>query len=519
MADKSTHVMMVHRTLMVVGAALGLSCGGDAQSDVSPENMPGRSNVSHTSRSTTAATGVPDDPAGRHVPGTGAERPVTRDGLDLPRSDQPAPVQPMNRADDATPNPGPNNGSMVVPNVDLNMAYQAFIGEFDNHAQADLDPQFSAQRLVGCALQIEDLGQRLVYLRRERAMDDAHVQWVYAIRDNGDGRIAAVRYHLADERNERPSCAADRPTRLAPTALFRVDGCTLYFQPTENGFKGSTEGRECVLDWIDGAYVNTEVHLLRDEIRWMNVAYTASHAPTMNLTDEPYIFERSASSEGDDEPPMINPGAQPLTRDPADDDQVGMADESEAEPSEEMVDETADVVLRGGETCVDAIALEDASEPLDPMVSSYTHRIVSTFGATDDYNPQQDSGLAPGCSIVYSASGHEVVFQMTLQPGQSLDMRLTMSRRQSPGGLYMLNGCDPVTVPDFDGNGLCGDDIYQAVGHCGAGCGPLAWNFTWPALASDGLPNDVQNFFLVVDEVGAAQAGHFTLDWRLIDPP
>ena len=146
---------------------------------------------------------------------------------------------------------------------------------------------------------------------------------------------------------------------------------------------------------------------------------------------------------------------------------------------------------------------------------NFTHRLQTGFGANDDYNPLDSSGKQPGCSLVYDAFGKDVVFKVTLQPGETLYTRLAVPFEVA-GGIYLLDDCSASPAwPDLDQSGMCGSNEYASHGWCGfVTCDPLDWNFEWPMFLN-GMPTQAKDFYLVIDEVGADTGSEFTLEWRI----
>jgi hypothetical protein len=170
-----------------------------------------------------------------------------------------------------------------------------------------------------------------------------------------------------------------------------------------------------------------------------------------------------------------------------------------------------------GETCASAIALAAASAPAG--TPGYDHVVTGAFGATNDYNPYDGAqpALPPSCSIVYDAPGAEVVYRLVLDPGDSLELRYTVTPSTIPAAVYLLDQCAPVVDwPDYDHSGMCGNNEYAAQGFCGAiGCDPLVWSFTHPETL-DGVPTAPQTFYLVLDHQGAAPPSSYQLEWRVL---
>ena len=170
-----------------------------------------------------------------------------------------------------------------------------------------------------------------------------------------------------------------------------------------------------------------------------------------------------------------------------------------------------------GEHCEDPYDLfaESNQLPVPEGDGAYTHRIDGRFGLSNDYNPIETSGLPPGCSLVYDSLGNDVVYQIAAEPGDVFSFRLTMPTNTF-GSMYILDSCENGSWPDIDESGACGRAEYRAQSFCSsADCDPLEWEFTWPLVIA-GSPTTPTTLFLVIDEVMAASADNFRLDWGLI---
>lgn len=181
-------------------------------------------------------------------------------------------------------------------------------------------------------------------------------------------------------------------------------------------------------------------------------------------------------------------------------------------PIDAGVDAAIDVpAITNNETC--AAAPELASVSVASPIAGFASRVAATLGATNDYNPLTAGGLPPSCSVVYDGRGKEVVYAITLQPGDRLKLRGELAGGKQVG-LYVLDTCPGGSWPDFDGSGACGSNEYAA-GFCGPlGCDPAALTITYPTMLG-GQPTQPAMFWLVVDEVGGDGATSFTLDWQL----
>lgn len=173
---------------------------------------------------------------------------------------------------------------------------------------------------------------------------------------------------------------------------------------------------------------------------------------------------------------------------------------------------TPDAPVAGsGETCAGAVDLMAASSASS---GSYSFEVTDSFAVADDYNPLDSSGKAPGCSLVYDAVGKDKVYEVTLQPGQTLRLRFSAAPNTAKGGVYLLDDCASGSWPDYDGSSLCGSNEY-ATQFCGVvGCDPATLNFTYPTML-DGAATTTKTFYVVADQVGAADATGFTLEWSI----
>mgnify|MGYP004327373081 CR=1 FL=1 len=171
-----------------------------------------------------------------------------------------------------------------------------------------------------------------------------------------------------------------------------------------------------------------------------------------------------------------------------------------------------------GEDCVNAISLSDVAMEITDEDTEYTWTASGALGETDDYNPYMDSGKEPGCSLVYDATGREVVFRFSLKPGERIDVRyLSTPVNESVGALYFLNGCPEATWPDYDGSGMCGNQEYKSQGFCSVGsCVPQELSLTHPELLDDQLTT-TQTYWLVLDALGDDATG-WAMDWRFVAP-
>ena len=168
-----------------------------------------------------------------------------------------------------------------------------------------------------------------------------------------------------------------------------------------------------------------------------------------------------------------------------------------------------------GETCSEAIDLASASTALEAG-ATWPYRLEGSFGLKNDYNPLSSSGMQPGCSTVYDATGLDSVVKVDLAPGETISMELLVTPDSLRGGLYMLDSCPDATWPDYDESGACGDNEYVVHPFCITGCGSLAFQFTHPT-ALDGEPTSPQTYWIVIDTIETDDAESWELKWRITE--
>ena len=213
-------------------------------------------------------------------------------------------------------------------------------------------------------------------------------------------------------------------------------------------------------------------------------------------------------------------------REPTDEEEVVTPTEEEEEettPIEEEAqeDETADpgegdpFVEAPGSTCGEALSLSDSGALLGEGGSEHTWTANGLFEGADNYNPLDTSGKAPGCSLVYDAKGSDVVFSVTLQPGERIDVLYVAVPTDVPAAMYFLDSCPEGTWPDFDESGMCGSNEYVAQGFCGfsGSCEPLSLSLTHPWIL-DGEATGPKQYWLVLDALESG-ASEWVIDWSI----
>jgi hypothetical protein len=166
-----------------------------------------------------------------------------------------------------------------------------------------------------------------------------------------------------------------------------------------------------------------------------------------------------------------------------------------------------------GETCLAAADLIAASVPKVSADAGYAFRVDAPYGKVNNYSPYNGDPEPPNCSVVYSVPGNDVVYAVTLNPGQKIDLQVSLDVSRAQASVYVLDTCDPPTIRDGDKTGSCGSNEFN-VSSCGAiSCDPAKMTFLHP-LMIEGVPTQTRQFWIVVDKGPGLDAANFHLDWK-----
>ncbi len=393
-------------------------------------------------------------------------------------------------------NDNPNPAVDVSEASKLERLMDWMTGTFDSSAQANENPAYYGVQLQMCPVQAPELGEHILYVEQAMMSDlsSPYRQRLYRLTQNAQGKYVSEVYALNGAQALVGLCDQDAASKVfGPSDYELKDGCAVYLEHAGDHFVGATEGKGCN-SLINGAsYATSEVRVFENAIESWDRGFTNQDNQVWGAMDGPYIFVRQSADAGIVE--------------------NNNTDDLDNQDTNGGTGDTGPASAVAGETCQDAPQLAMKST-LSQDTSSYTHTVTAPFGLSNDYNPHMESGLAPGCSPVYDSMGKDVVFQVTLAPGDTLYTRLTLPQNRV-GGIYMIDDCDALTWPDVDESGMCGRPEYASQGFCGYGCEPLEWSFAWPT-AIGGVPTETKTFFLVIDEVIGNAAEDFTLDWFIV---
>ncbi len=421
-----------------------------------------------------------------------------------PEMDGPSPSEPLDdlsgleETEPSSPvepeqTPEPQSELSDADRALTNIAAEWLIGTFDSSEQAARQPAYRAVQLVTCEVDAPALGERVLYV--EQAMmtqvNSPYRQRLYVLEPLSGERVLSRVFSLVDPAIAVGLC--ERPDRVSFSAneVREREGCAVTLAWNATHFSGGTSGSECRSTLQGAQYATSEVTLHGDRLLSWDQGFNANGQQVWGATEGPYEFSRRSDANGGAESPAV-------------------------EDVDAGVDNEEIPVIHGGERCDDAVALNGLGQPLVDPEAIYTRRMIGAFGASNDYNPLETSGLAPGCSLVYDANGHDVVFGVRLNPGDTFHARLQMEVGMA-GGMYFLDACDAGTWPDIDESGLCGRSEYRSHGNCDFNdCRPLEWTFTWPTQMN-GEPTGMKDLYLVIDQVIGSHAELFQLDWVITE--
>jgi hypothetical protein len=340
---------------------------------------------------------------------------------------------------------------------------------------------------------------------------------------DGDGEPRAGTCAAAAVEDE--SCSQTPPLAICATGLSCDPGtlsCVAEGTDTlDIGDRCVDEGFNLLGDCVDSfcdILGSSECEPLRSDGAECSAAYEcASGACDQGTCGPSRTCDGTGGGDGADA--GVDPDAAPNADAGVDPDAAPVADAG-VDPDAAPV---ADAGPDGGTAAADGETCETAFDLLATATASsepgYDLVVTGTFGASNDYNPYQDAmpSLPPACSVVYDASGAEVVYAVELQPGDDLLMRYAITPGTVPGGLYLLDECGAtISWPDYDDSGACGNNEYKSQGYCGFfDCEPLTWTFHYPEML-DGSPTAPKTFWIVADHL-TGPATTYQLDFR-IDP-
>jgi CpeT protein len=174
-------------------------------------------------------------------------------------------------------------------------------GRFDSEAQSKEDPSYFAIQLMVCAVDVPELGGRVLYVEQARLEQATtpYRQRLYVIEplDPPATRAVSRVFELDD-----PSAAVglcDDPSKLVLTAADAVEkeGCGVEMEWKGDHFEGGTVGKECVSTLSGASYTSSEVNLTDTTMTSWDRGFDANDVQVWGATKGPYVFDRKTPLE------------------------------------------------------------------------------------------------------------------------------------------------------------------------------------------------------------------------------
>jgi len=174
-------------------------------------------------------------------------------------------------------------------------------GRFDSEAQSKDDPSYFAIQLMVCAVDVPDLGDRVLYVEQARLEQatSPYRQRLYVIEplDPPATRAVSRVFEL-----DNPSAAVglcDDPSKLTLTAADaeEKEGCGVEMEWMGDHFEGGTVGKDCVSTLSGASYTSSEVNLTDTTMTSWDRGFDANDVQVWGATQGPYVFDRKTPLE------------------------------------------------------------------------------------------------------------------------------------------------------------------------------------------------------------------------------
>ncbi len=174
-------------------------------------------------------------------------------------------------------------------------------GRFDSEAQSKEDPSYFAIQLTVCAVDVPDLGDRVLYVEQARLdqVTSPYRQRLYVIDplDPPATRAVSRVFEL-----DNPSSAVglcDDPSQLTLTAADaeEKEGCGVEMEWMGDHFEGGTVGKDCVSTLSGASYTSSEVNLTDTTMTSWDRGFDANDVQVWGATKGPYVFDRKTPLE------------------------------------------------------------------------------------------------------------------------------------------------------------------------------------------------------------------------------
>lgn len=181
-------------------------------------------------------------------------------------------------------------------------------GTFDSSAQSGSDPDgYRAVRLVAVRVPASRLGAGAPVLYVEQALlespDRPYQQRFYRIEETADGGVVSRVFEPKE-----PIAVSGKWRDPSDLALYGAGdvverlGCAVRLMRTDDGWRGSTEGKGCPSALAGARWATSEVTLRPGRMESWDRGYDVNGRQVWGARNGPYVFERRS-----DGPPAASP--------------------------------------------------------------------------------------------------------------------------------------------------------------------------------------------------------------------
>ncbi len=175
----------------------------------------------------------------------------------------------------------------------LDQVQQVMIGSYDSSSQAERDSNYYNISLHMYPIW-QSTGEHYLYVEQALAnkQESPYRQRVYKlIQDNG--RIASIVYTLP---NPEEFVGKWKNTQyfdqFSPDMLILREGCAVYLDSTDYGWKGSTNEKDCKSSLRGASYATSIVSIYSDRIESWDQGFDSDDNQVWGATLGGYIFEK-----------------------------------------------------------------------------------------------------------------------------------------------------------------------------------------------------------------------------------
>ena len=170
-------------------------------------------------------------------------------------------------------------------------------GSYTSAEQSKADPEFLEVHLNMARIWPERTDGDWLYVEQAmaNALDKPYRQRIYQLVDERDGTVLSVVYELP---NPADRIGAWRTPEVfasdAPEKLVARDGCAIRLERDGSGWRGSTNGKDCLSSLRGASYATSEVVLLRERpgvrLETWDRGFDANDQQVWGAKKGPYVF-------------------------------------------------------------------------------------------------------------------------------------------------------------------------------------------------------------------------------------